>query len=322
MKALLDAIEPATRESSPLLLRGEPGTGVRDVAWLVHAASERATGPFVAPPTVTSDTVPGALADARHGSLVVEIADDATARLASALRARAHADANLDVRLIFTASPSIALDEEIAPRVVVVPPLRERIEDVPLLAERLAGRPLAASTLSALQAHRWPGNLDELAAMVRAVTSQAASDRSTSGEFRLPVRREPVLLVLADGTSRRVSVFRVAHEAAEAILESDLPFLPVESGGAVHLYARRAIAAITRSGADVVSNDPLARHVPVVVHLQSGAQLRGELRYAAPHGSARAIDHLNAPVRTFAVYQGDEVHHVAKEHVLYVEESR
>jgi transcriptional regulator with GAF, ATPase, and Fis domain len=53
---------------------------------------------------------------------------------------------------------------------LIVPPLRERRQDVPLLVEYFAGRnrkirhlPIDQTTMSALVAHDWPGNVRQLA---------------------------------------------------------------------------------------------------------------------------------------------------------------
>ncbi|GAA3160073.1 MULTISPECIES: helix-turn-helix domain-containing protein [Streptomyces] len=136
---------PADGEGpAPLLLRHAERLGQRDVAALVALLAERPLLPLVVTHTPGTEVGP------------------CLARLLDTLGARS----------------------------VTLPPLRERPEDLHTLLTRLApppspGRPPLTWTLEAvraLEAHPWPGNVTELAALVR----EMARGRRSAG----PVRRE------------------------------------------------------------------------------------------------------------------------------------
>lgn len=104
-------------------------------------------------------------------------------------------------------------------RSVPLPPLRERVEDIPVLLPGLAGRPSpgrpplswSLDARRALEQHSWPGNVAELAQVVREV----AEHRRATG----PVRRgelPPVLRV--PPAARRLSGMERAERTA--ILEA------------------------------------------------------------------------------------------------------
>lgn len=142
-------------------------------------------------------------------------------------------------------------------------------------------------------------------------------------ELRLPVRRIPVILVLADGHRQDASVFLAAGQDPGDLLAGEPPFLPVHTAGRIRLYARAAIACVAvppgpsgDDGADL----PIERR-PVVVHLASAVVLAGELRFVQPPERCRTADVLNEPAPTFSLHSGEVVYHVAKRHVTWVEEA-
>jgi DNA-binding NtrC family response regulator len=178
--AMLEVLRAAGRiaaSAAPVLLRGEPGTGRELLARAIHAASARASGPFVvvdcaalpertleqelfggAAPTAAS--APAALlAQARGGSLylheIMGAGPGVSARILrvlaeGALRA-GEAGEPVDVRVMGSTREDLhalaregRVQAELAARLDVVtlrlPPLRERAEDVPLLAEHFAAK--------------------------------------------------------------------------------------------------------------------------------------------------------------------------------------
>jgi hypothetical protein len=143
-------------------------------------------------------------------------------------------------------------------------------------------------------------------------------------ELRLPVHRVASLLRLADGTSHQAVVFQAPGEPLEELLEREEPFFPAEENGRVRLYARATLVALgtpRTAGLPHRDDDDLPQEVRAVrVHLRSGAALEGDIRYTALPGRGRTADFLNQTTRTFPVYAPDMVHHVAKAHVLWVEE--
>ncbi|AGP53011.1 sigma-54-dependent Fis family transcriptional regulator [Streptomyces rapamycinicus] len=103
----------------------------------------------------------------------------------------------------------------LAARSVTLPPLRERVEDIPALLAGLArrpspGRPPLTWSLDArraLEQHTWPGNVAELAHVVREVTER----RRATG----PVRREelPYGLRVPPATRRLSGIERAERTA-------------------------------------------------------------------------------------------------------------
>ncbi|MFE0256396.1 helix-turn-helix domain-containing protein [Streptomyces sp. NPDC059010] len=135
-------------------------------------------------------------------------------------------DERPDVHLVVTYTPGTPpgpclqrLLDTLAARSVTVPALRERPEDIrellPVLAPRPApGSPPLTWTLDALRAleqHPWPGNVTELAHLVRALASQRrVSGPVRRGELPDPVREGPA--------GRSLSPMELAERAA--ILEA------------------------------------------------------------------------------------------------------
>jgi DNA-binding NtrC family response regulator len=112
-------------------------------------------------------------------------------------------------RLISTAAASIAelsqrgkfradLASHLATIVIHLPPLKERIEDLPQLAQifledcnRRGAKQVAAFTpesLDRLDAYPWPGNLDELAAIVATAHQNAAETEIKPEELPEQIR--------------------------------------------------------------------------------------------------------------------------------------
>ncbi|SED06807.1 sigma-54-dependent Fis family transcriptional regulator [Streptomyces melanosporofaciens] len=153
----------------PLLLRHAERLGQSDVAALLSLLEERPAVPLVATHTPGAPTGP------------------CLSRLLDILSARS----------------------------VTLPPLRERVEDIPALLAGLArrpspGRPPLTWSLDArraLEQHTWPGNVTELAHVVREV----AERRRTTG----PVRREelPYGLRVPPATRRLSGIERAERTA-------------------------------------------------------------------------------------------------------------
>lgn len=201
------SLPPFARESLPILLTGERGTGKKYLAHQIHEAT-RAGEPFVvldcSSPSpgdfdfllfgTTGDG--GVAAEAGGGTLLLREIDrmplDSQRGLARHLRngskmsliaTSAATPAELSARSRF----STDLFDQIARLVITLPPLRQRRSHIPLLVrdflERLrpADLPLASMTDGAMQAiveHDWPGNIrqlqNELERMLTLVASEPA----------------------------------------------------------------------------------------------------------------------------------------------------
>lgn len=210
------AVELA-RHPEPLLIVGERGTGKTSLA------RELAANPL------TVDAAEGEL-----GASVGEVTDGHpllirhaerltppdTAALNSLLDA--HPGAPLLVTYTPGAPPGPCLQrllDTLAARSVTLPALRERPEDIrellPAMTPRPApGRPPLTWTLDALRAleqHPWPGNLTELAHLVRAL----AEHRRAIG----PVRRSELPDPVREGPTNR-PLSPMEHAERAAILEA------------------------------------------------------------------------------------------------------
>ncbi|QOV40442.1 regulator [Streptomyces ferrugineus] len=135
-------------------------------------------------------------------------------------------DEHPDARLVATYTPGTSpgpclqrLLDTLAARSVTVPALRERPEDIRELLPALTPRPAPGSppltwtldALRALEQHPWPGNVTELAHLIRALASQRrVFGPVRRGELPDPVREGPA--------GRSLSPMELAERAA--ILEA------------------------------------------------------------------------------------------------------
>ncbi|GGY42184.1 helix-turn-helix domain-containing protein [Streptomyces djakartensis] len=189
------------RSREPLLLTGERGVGKSALARqllgpgpLQEADAARDTGLA----QVLSARQAGRPLLLRHAE---RLAQPGVAALNSLL------DAHPDIPLLVTYTPGSPVGpclqrllDKLSARSVTLPPLRERTEDIRELLSALAPRPepgqppltWTLDALRALELYPWPGNVTELAHVVRAL----AEHRRSSGPVRraeLPdaVREEP-----------------------------------------------------------------------------------------------------------------------------------
>lgn len=213
------AVELA-RSREPLLLTGERGTGKSALARELSGAG---------PVQVTDAAQDAGLDHAlpawqpdrplllRHAE---RLAQPGVAALNSLL------DQHPDTRLLVTYTPGAPagpclqrLLDKLSARSVTLPPLRERTEDIrdllPALTPRpTPGQPPLTWTLDALRAlelYPWPGNVTELAHVVRAL----AEHRRASG----PVRRAELPDAVREGPAAR-PLSPMEHAERAAILEA------------------------------------------------------------------------------------------------------
>ncbi len=199
---LREHIARLARTELPVLVRGEPGSGKRTVARLIHEQSPRAEGPWVELDiglvgTGESDQAlfgeGGAWQRAAGGTLVVVDLAELDARAQALLAGRLDGPADPSApRLIGLSAEDLPqwveqrrfrsdLFHALNAALVQVPSLRDHAEDVPELLSRFVtrlveneGLPYRRFTVAAqnrLRHHDWPGNVAELAALVRRVLS-------------------------------------------------------------------------------------------------------------------------------------------------------
>lgn len=199
---LRERIERLAQTNLPILVRGEPGAGKRTVARLIHDQSPRADGPWIELDVGLVGTgeveealfgEQGAWQRAAGGTLVVVDLAELDSRVQALLAGRLDGSAEPAApRLIGLSAEDLPqwidwrrfrpdLFHALNAAVVQVPALRDHAEDVPELLTRFVtrlveneGLPYRRFTVAAqnrLRNHDWPGNVAELAALVRRVLS-------------------------------------------------------------------------------------------------------------------------------------------------------
>lgn len=236
---------PRTGLADAVLVAGEPGTG-RTTAMRAMLGDTRATvleAADLTPATEHSWLAAASRSIAAPGeATVVEDVHLLPASTASRLR-RLLADPY--ARVVLTSCPAGDLTGEVAAlaadcaRREELPPLRTRTDEIPTLVEQLlAGLGAAdsvrftAETLDLLAAHRWPGNLRELAGVV----AETAARRSAGD---LTVRDLP------DAYRRPATVGESAGELARAEREAIEAALRACDGNKLRAARRLGISRST-----------------------------------------------------------------------------
>ncbi|MGW5662183.1 helix-turn-helix domain-containing protein [Streptomyces sp. NPDC003758] len=208
------------RSREPLLLTGERGTGKTALAReLLGGRAARVVD------AAEDGDLDRALAELARGRPLLlrhaeRLAQSGVAALNTLLDA--HPEAPLLVTHTPGAPPGPCLQrllDTLAARSVTLPALRERPEDIRELLSALAPRPAPGSppltwaldALRALERHPWPGNVTELAHVVRAL----AEHRRASG----PVRRAELPDPVRDGPAVR-PLSPMEHAERTTILEA------------------------------------------------------------------------------------------------------
>jgi transcriptional regulator of acetoin/glycerol metabolism len=184
------AVDRHLRAGEWLVLEGEPGSGRETVARAAHQARTPATRLRVVPADGTRPDFVAEVAEelaVSGGTVILSDVDrlppETLAELADALEPyRESTDA--DRPYVFATvqradgepGPELDLLLSCFPRTVAVPPLRHHVEDVaelvPHLLARLGhGAPVTCSpeAMRVLTHNRWPGNVDQLVAVLRKV---------------------------------------------------------------------------------------------------------------------------------------------------------
>lgn len=208
------------RSGEPLLLTGERGTGKAALARELFGpdpVQEADAAQDAGLDQALSAWQPDRLLLLRHAE---RLAQPGVAALNSLL------DRHPDSRLLVTYTPGVPVGpclqrllDKLSARSVTLPPLRERTEDIRELLPALTPRPAPGQpplswtldALRALEAYPWPGNVTELAHVVRAL----AEHRRVSG----PVRRAELPDAVREGPAAR-PLSPMEHAERAAILEA------------------------------------------------------------------------------------------------------
>lgn len=140
--------------------------------------------------------------------------------------------------------------------------------------------------------------------------------------MRVPRDKTPGELILVDGERAYVLFFVPPGDTLARVFEDPNAFMPVAVGNAFRMVSRSAVACITAQvmHAVVPDADFPKEAQAVSIRLRGGAVVRGELRWIAPYGHRRTLDHLNDSSTHMIAYDGDYIHFIAKSAVISVEE--
>ncbi|MDI2099046.1 hypothetical protein [Ruicaihuangia caeni] len=150
-------------------------------------------------------------------------------------------------------------------------------------------------------------------------------------ELRVPKRRTPVELVLADGTHRNVLVFLAESAARHSgperlsdLLDGESEFIPAvdASTDAVFFLSCQSVAVARVDSS--VEGDDVGQHTVSTEHeveltLVGGVKLRGLVAYVMPPDRSRLTDYLNSESRFIKLIEQDAVALINKQQVALVE---
>jgi two-component system nitrogen regulation response regulator GlnG len=214
MRAVAQQVDEYAQGDAPVMITGEHGVGRELVARVLHQASPRKTGRFVAVrPTFEGADVPGqagddacerakrALRAAAGGTLLVKDVSDLSAPSQKTLKRAIREEGECQVVATADVDVDHAVEAQIvsrdfydlfAARRIEVPPLRERVEDLPTLFERWIkhyaaeiGRTkptISSRAHEVLGAYPWPGNVAELKSIARRLVVRVARSRIEAGD--------------------------------------------------------------------------------------------------------------------------------------------
>jgi two-component system, NtrC family, response regulator HydG len=211
MRRAFAAIEQAARQTGPVLILGEAGTGRRAAIRAV-----RMNGSAGPAPTLTFDC--GDLAGFQ-AEKALELLQGAALHLTNLHKAGADMQERIrmlianpprqDAQIFFAADPDLPLlvghgifsadlYNLVSANTVALPPVRERGDDAILLAEHfvvslaeIMGRAAPALSIQAqraIRAYPWPGNVEELRAVVTGAVLQISGMSIDLSDFPLPFR--------------------------------------------------------------------------------------------------------------------------------------
>jgi DNA-binding NtrC family response regulator len=244
MRRVAEQVRLASRTRVPVLLLGERGVGKEWLARTIHAEGPTSEKPLYAIDCLHLPTAalawaffePPALAYRSQATLYLH----EVARLPRELQSRlvelfgSATGEGAGPRLIAGSSESLesavrtgSLMEEfhclLSPLTIRVPALRERLPDLPGLVERFlerasAGRETVAAGLTnsaweLVRAYGWPGNLDDLYAVLAGACHRAKGDRVDAGDL-------PVFLRPAQATPERTwPLDKILEQVERRLLE-------------------------------------------------------------------------------------------------------
>lgn len=214
MQDLYRRMSKVMNTSLPVLIQGESGTGKSLIARTLHELSDRRTQPFViasADDLETEDRAAQIHAKAASGTLVVDGVETLNHTAQARLMAIMDASADDAPCIISIASPDIETalaDGRLKPELfyrmggvtLSVPALRDRIDDISLLARHFLmdatddpdiSIEIGPDAEDALRRYHWPGNIRQLAAVVRQLCLLAKPPVITADDVRRILETQP-----------------------------------------------------------------------------------------------------------------------------------
>jgi len=229
MCALRASIAGAASEDRHVVVRGEPGTGRRWVAWTIHGLGGLDPASWVEADArqLAPSSLSGLLGAARSGTLVLRALAEADLAVRAAVASMARERAHQGPRIVATVGESLGGSAALLDRNAVLldlPPLRDRAREdrAALLAsvhdalrsEMGAGPARLDDTVcERLLDHSWPGNIRQMRnALERALI--AAAGAATVAVHHLPIElraREPNVVGEAGLRSATLAEVERAH---------------------------------------------------------------------------------------------------------------
>lgn len=139
--------------------------------------------------------------------------------------------------------------------------------------------------------------------------------------LRIPVDQVAATLTLHDGERIEAQLFVRPGEDVAAMLASGPMFVPVRQTDGIRLIARAAIACMCVAAYHHRASDLPEETQKAKIKLRSGAVIEGELRFIAPPGQRRTVDHLNDTAEYLALHAIDTTTYIVKHHIAWVEEA-
>jgi DNA-binding NtrC family response regulator len=232
IKKIGPQIKKLTTAKTPVLIIGEPGTGKKVIAELIHTQGASPDSPMIrfdCAQVPEADLKEGLIGPQGQGGTWVEQAKGGTLyleqisalplaiqkSLVSVLRAsgttfRLCCSSTEDIeKLIDQGKFHDELFYRIAALPLMLPALRDRIEDLPQLLKNFSVSvpnpkfdtkqvEFAPDALAILSAYRWPGNISELSQVVSTIVSEADSPSITAAQLPERLREMKDLPPLAD----------------------------------------------------------------------------------------------------------------------------
>lgn len=204
MRGLFRTIKEQASKSTPLVIRGEWGTGRKMAARAIHEAGMGADEPLY---RIDGGSALSWIPGEKTGTLLITDVDRLSADQQRRLLARLDAASCPRVIATSTLDPGDLarrgiLLEPLVQRVraaeVAIEPLRERVEDIPHLvrgflrrAAAETGRPRpepSGRTLDALMSYDWPGNVEELWWTIRRIVAKGGLETIEVPDLPPPMR--------------------------------------------------------------------------------------------------------------------------------------